>query len=69
MYTDDDLHMTTQLRQIPAQEQTSDREKRLLLAAEVHHREQLLSGDRPRLEDMAQEWIELLRAHGRNAAD
>ncbi len=69
MYTEDELHMMAQLQQICPVEQTSVREERLLLAAQTHHRQRLLSGDRPRLEDMAQEWIELLNAHNRNAAD
>ena len=38
----------------------SDRDRELLLAAEAHHRRSIL-GDCPRLEDLAGEWIELLR--------
>jgi hypothetical protein len=37
-------------------------EHELVVAAEAHHRARILDADRPQLEDLAEEWIEMLRA-------
>jgi len=62
MDTHDDDQMKTHLQQVDVNERRARREYELMLAAEAHHRLQLLNGSRPRLEDLAEEWIELLRA-------
>ena len=61
MDRDDDTRMTARLQEREADDRHSARDRELLLAAEAHHRLSILSGDRPRLEDLAGEWIELLR--------
>ena len=65
----DDAHMATQLQQVNLDERPTIFEQELVLAAEAQHRLRLLDGDRPRLEDLAGEWIELLRASRRKTAD
>ena len=64
----DDTRTMARLQKWEADDRHSDRERELLLAAEAHHRLSLLSGNRPRLEDLAGEWIELLRdSNGKTA--
>ena len=65
----DDVDMTTQLQQVNLDERLTIFEQELVLAAEAQHRLHLLNGDRPRLEDLAGEWIDLLRASRRKPAD
>ena len=60
-----ETHITTQLQQVDLEERPSRAERDLVLAAEAHHRLRLLIDDRTRLEDLAEEWIELLRASSR----
>jgi hypothetical protein len=51
-----------QLQEWEADDRRSDRDRELLLAAEAQHRLSILRGDSTRLEDLAGEWIDLLRA-------
>ena len=60
-----ETHITTQLQQVDLEERPSRAERDLVLAAEAHHRLRLLNDDQTRLEDLAEEWIELLRASSR----
>ena len=60
-----ETHITTQLQQVDLEERPSRAEGDLVLAAEAHHRLRLLNDDQTRLEDLAEEWIELLRASSR----
>lgn len=60
-----ETHITTQLQQVDLEVRPSMAERDLVLAAEAHHRLRLLIDDRTRLEDLAEEWIELLRASSR----
>ena len=62
MYKEDDAHMMTQLQQWDVDERRAQREHELVLAAEALHRQRILDCDQVRLEDLAKEWIELLRA-------
>ncbi|MGD2076221.1 MAG: hypothetical protein PVI91_10520 [Gammaproteobacteria bacterium] len=64
MVKDDDTHAMTQLQQWDVDERRVQPEHELTLAAEAHHRLCILKADRPRLDDLAGEWIELLRASG-----
>ena len=61
METDDGTRMRVRPQEREAADGHSDRDCELLLAAEAHHRRSVLGRDRPRLEDLAGEWIELLR--------
>jgi len=65
----EDAYITTQLQEVDLVERPSSDERALLLAAEAQHRQRLLNGDRPRLEDLAEEWIELLRASRQKTPD
>ena len=65
----DDTDMTTQLQQVNLDVRPTIFEQELVLAAEAQHRLRLLNGDRLRLEDLAGEWIELLRASRRKTDD
>mgnify|MGYP001826945283 CR=1 FL=1 len=69
MNTYDDADMTTQLQQVYLDERPSNYKQELALAVEAQHRLRLLNGDGPRLEDLAGEWIELLRASRRKTSD
>ena len=56
-------HTTAQLQQCGADQRQSKRDRKLRNAAEAHHhRQRLMKGDSVRLQDLAVEWIELLRA-------
>jgi hypothetical protein len=57
-----DSHVTRQLQLVDPGEQLSRVERELMLAAGARHRSRLLNDDGARLEDLAVEWIELLRA-------
>lgn len=58
-------HIMTHRQQLDPEERLSRVEQELILAAAAHHRLRLLIDDRTRLEDLAEEWIELLRASSR----
>jgi hypothetical protein len=60
-----ETNITTQLQHVDLEERPSRVEQELEHAAEAHHRFYLLIDDRTRLEDLAEEWIELLRASSR----
>ena len=60
-----ETYITTQFQQVELEERTSRAEGDLVLAAEAHHRLRLLNDDQTRLEDLVEEWIELLRASSR----
>ena len=62
MYTDDDARMMMQLQQWGVDERPAQVEYERMLVAEALHRQRLLDSDQLRLEDLAGEWIELLRA-------
>ena len=66
MDRNDDAREMLSLQQRDEDERRARREHELRLAAEAHHRLRILNGDRVRLEDLAGEWIELLRASGAN---
>jgi len=55
-------HTTAQLQQCGADQPQSKPDRKLRIAAEAHHRQRLVKGDCVRLQDLAVEWIELLRA-------
>ena len=61
MDTYQDAHTQTQLQQRDVDGERTRREHEQEVAAEAYHRQRILTGDRPRLEDLAKEWIELLR--------
>mgnify|MGYP001551765154 FL=1 len=60
-----ETYITTQFQQVEMEERPSRAERDLVLAAEAHHRLRLLNDDQTRLEDLAEEWIELIRASSR----
>ena len=62
MDRDDDARMMKQLQQWDVDERQARREHEMVLAAEARHRQRILNDERVRLEDLATEWIELLRA-------
>ena len=68
MDEDSKAYATTRLHQLDLDERATGLEQALVLAAEAHHRQCLLAGDKPRLEDLACEWIELLRVSSRKTA-
>lgn len=69
MDKDDDHRMMTQLQPWDVDERRARRERERVLVSEALHRQRLLDGDRPRLEDLAAEWIELLRASRAKRSD
>ena len=62
MHIEDDARMMTQLQQWDVDERPAQVEYERVLAAEALHRQRILNSDQLRLEDLAGEWIELLRA-------
>jgi len=60
-----ETNITTQLQHVDLEEPPSRVEQELVHAAEAHHRLRLLIDNRTRFEDLAEEWIELLRASSR----
>ena len=61
MDKDKDAYMMMQLQQSILDERRARREYEMLLAAEARHRLRILNDNRTRLEDLAGEWIEMLR--------
>jgi len=65
MYKTVETHATAQRLRVGLGERSSGLEQQRVFAAEAHHRLPALNDDRTRLEDLAEEWIELLRANSR----
>jgi hypothetical protein len=62
MDTYDDSDLMTRLQLLNTDEWPSGREQELIVAAEAHHRLRFLNEEQPRLEHLAEDWIELIRA-------
>ena len=58
----DGSDMMKQLHLLNVDEWPSGREHELIVAAEAHHRLRFLNENQPRLEHLAEDWIELVRA-------
>lgn len=69
MDRNDDTRMVARLQEWESVDRHSDRDRAMRLAAESHCRRSILSGDRPRLEDLAGEWIELFRTSNGKPVD
>jgi len=65
MERDNETSTTTQLHQPSLDERSLSAEQLRVNAAEAYHRQRLLTGNKPCLEDLAGEWIELIRANSR----
>lgn len=65
----EDANKTTQSQKPDLVERPTGDERALVPAAEAQHRQRLLNGDRPRLEGLAEQWIELLRASRQKTPD
>ena len=65
MIDDRYTHAVTQLQQVDLEERPLEVERERSLAAEAQYRRHLLAEDGARLEDLAAEWIELLRTSRR----